>query len=205
MTRLPMFPLQTVVFPFGLLPLHVFEDRYRRMIADCLADDGRFGVVLIERGSEVGGGDARASIGTEARIVEHQELDDGRYIVIAIGIRRIAVETWLPDDPYPQASVTVLEEPPAPAGVAARVPETARALRRLLLLYSELGVDVGDAALEFGDAAEDAVFQMCAVAPAGPLDAQQMLAATDSTARLTLLEDWIADESATLERRLGGG
>jgi Lon protease-like protein len=200
-----MFPLQTVVFPFGVLPLHVFEERYRRMIADCLADDGRFGVVLIERGSEVGGGDSRASIGTEARIVEHQELEDGRFIVVAVGIRRIAVENWLPDDPYPRANVAVLEEPPAPAGVEARVPEAARALRRLLLLYSELGVDVGDAAIEFGEIAGDAVFQMCAVAPTGPLDAQQMLEAPDSTTRLTLLEDWIADESATLERRLAGG
>src|SRR4051812_26706984 len=56
---LPMFPLGTVLFPHAVLPLHVFEPRYRALVETCLHSDGRFGVVLIERGYEVGGGDAR--------------------------------------------------------------------------------------------------------------------------------------------------
>ena len=59
-TRLPMFPLSAVLFPHASMPLHVFEPRYRELMRDCLAGDARFGIVLIERGSEVGGGDERS-------------------------------------------------------------------------------------------------------------------------------------------------
>ena len=60
-----MFPLEGVLFPYGVMPLRIFEPRYRAMIELCLRGDGRFGVVLIERGSHVGGGDARFDFGTE--------------------------------------------------------------------------------------------------------------------------------------------
>ena len=68
-----MFPLGTVLLPGGVLPLQVFEPRYRQMVRDLLADDSRppeFGVVMIERGSEVGGGDARSTVGTLAQIAD---------------------------------------------------------------------------------------------------------------------------------------
>ena len=69
-----MFPLGTVLFPYATLPLHVFEPRYRVLVHDCLASDApEFGVVLIERGSEVGGGDVRFRTGTVARLVEAAE------------------------------------------------------------------------------------------------------------------------------------
>src|ERR1700716_2301802 len=74
-----MFPLGNVLFPHAQLSLHVFEPRYRALAEACLAGDGEFGVVLIERGSEVGGGDTRFSIGTVARIVAAGRLPDGRY------------------------------------------------------------------------------------------------------------------------------
>ena len=70
---MPMFPLGTVLFPYAVLPLHVFEPRYRVMTRRCLDGDREFGVVLIERGSEVGGGDVRFGVGTIARIVQVAE------------------------------------------------------------------------------------------------------------------------------------
>ena len=82
--HLPMFPLGNVVLPGELLPLNVFEPRYRQLVLDCLAADvPEFGVVLIERGSEVGGGDVRASIGTVTRIARvhaagHRQVPDRR-------------------------------------------------------------------------------------------------------------------------------
>src|SRR4051812_45485804 len=101
--RLPMFPLGTVLFPYALLPLHVFEPRYRMMMRGVLRGDQEFGVVLIERGREVGGGDTRFALGTLARVVRATELDDGRYALTAVGVRRLRVDEWLADDPYPQA------------------------------------------------------------------------------------------------------
>ena len=88
-----MFPLHTVLFPGVALPLHVFEPRYRALTRHCLDGDGRFGVVLIERGSEVGGGDARLSVGTCARIVEAAELPDGRWVLMVLGVERVGFPT----------------------------------------------------------------------------------------------------------------
>src|SRR5260370_38243553 len=68
--RLPMFPLGTVLLPFAHLPLHIFEPRYRALVKDCTPGDGEFGVVLIERGHEVGGGDVRFEGGPVAHIVQ---------------------------------------------------------------------------------------------------------------------------------------
>src|SRR4029078_331611 len=65
---MPMFPLGTVLLPHSTLPLTLCEDRYRALAETCLRGDGRFGVVLIERGFEVGGGDSRFDVGTVARI-----------------------------------------------------------------------------------------------------------------------------------------
>ena len=75
-----MFPLGCVLFPSVVLPLHVFEPRYRTLVQTCLDDDREFGVVLIERGSEVGGDDVRTDVGTVARIVEAEQLPDGRWV-----------------------------------------------------------------------------------------------------------------------------
>src|SRR5258707_10636188 len=105
MPALPMFPLGSVLFPYALMPLHVFEPRYRQLVDRCLAGDGTFGVVLIERGSEVGGGDVRFDVGTRTRIHRAEQLDDGRWVLLTVGTERISVRRWLPDDPFPRAEI----------------------------------------------------------------------------------------------------
>ena len=75
-------PARLGAVPARALPLHVFEPRYRALVEDCLAGEPEFGVVLIERGSEVGGGDTRFDVGTVARIVEAAEFPDGRYALV---------------------------------------------------------------------------------------------------------------------------
>ncbi len=98
-----MFPLGTVLFPSLFLPLHVFEPRYRVLARRCMDGDREFGVVLIERGSEVGGNDVRTMVGTVAQIVDATELDDGRWVLGTVGTRRVRVREWLADDPFPRA------------------------------------------------------------------------------------------------------
>jgi Lon protease-like protein len=80
-----MFPLGTVLFPGGVVPLHVFEPRYRALTGYCLERDERLGIVLIERGSEVGGGDVRFRVGTRGVIARAQALPDGRWLVVVVG------------------------------------------------------------------------------------------------------------------------
>lgn len=101
-----MFPLGSVLLPGGGLPLHVFEPRYQALVRHCIEAPGHeFGVVLIDRGSEVGGGESRRDVGVVARMVKIAPLDGGRFAVLAVGTRRIRVVEWLPDDPYPRAVV----------------------------------------------------------------------------------------------------
>ena len=196
-----MFPLGSVLFPNALLPLHVFEDRYQALVDRCLTDDVPFGVVLIERGSEVGGGDVRFPVGTLARIVQAGRFDDGRYAVVSAGVQRCRVREWLPDDPYPQARVEVLEEY-ADADAAVLIPEVTLLLRRVVALHGRLGAEVPSEEIVLDEDPILASFEAAAFAPIGSLDAQRLLELDDAGARLAALVDLLTDEAAVLEFRL---
>jgi Lon protease-like protein len=198
-----MFPLGTVLFPHAVLPLHVFEPRYRALTEVCLADDATFGVVLIERGSEVGGNDERFGVGTSARIVQAGRLGDGRWVLVTVGEQRLRVQRWLPDDPYPMAEVEPLPER-AGDDAAARLPELTRLLTRLLALRAELGEPGPGVEVALPDDPIHASFEACALAALGPLDAQRLLELDDAGARLAALQAQVADAVAVLEFRLGG-
>ncbi|HTJ74874.1 MAG TPA: LON peptidase substrate-binding domain-containing protein [Acidimicrobiales bacterium] len=203
--ELPMFPLGSVLLPSTAISLHVFEDRYRALARRCMDGDRRLGVVLIERGSEVGGGDVRFDVATRARIDDAVELDDGRWVMVLVGEDRIRVQRWLPDDPYPRAEVVVCEEPPIGPEAAARRSELEAVLREVRALQVELG-DVEarrDAALAADPVV--ATWQAVALGPLGPLDAQRILATDGPAARLDLVVSLLAEEAAVLAQRLGGG
>jgi Lon protease-like protein len=206
--RLPMFPLGTVLFPYGLLPLHVFEPRYRVMVRECLRNDHEFGVVLIERGSEVGGGDVRFDVGTLARIVRATELDDGRYALTAVGVRRVRVEHWLPDDPYPQAEIVELTDPELDvddaADAAATRDQVEAALRELFALWSQFEPRVAGVRVELAGDLAQAAYEAAAAAPFGPLDAQRVLEADGTAERLALIDTLVRDEIAVLRARPPG-
>ncbi|MET0882425.1 MAG: LON peptidase substrate-binding domain-containing protein [Acidimicrobiales bacterium] len=195
-----MFPLGTVLFPTMLLPLHVFEPRYRALVDDCVAGDGEFGVTLIERGSEVGGGDVRTDVGTVARIVQVERFEDGRFAVAAVGTRRIRIERWLADDPYPRAEVVDWED----VGTTETALDDADALfRRALALAAELGEAPAPLDVELADDAATATFQIGALAPLGPLDRQALLATERPDDRVTLLVAQLTDVVELLRARLG--
>ena len=201
MTTLPMFPLGSVLFPSMILPLHVFEPRYRALVDDCVADNGEFGVVLIERGSEVGGGDVRTDVGTVAQVLEIERFDDGRCALAAVGTRRFRVDRWLDDDPYPRAEVTDWDDP-APGSLD--LDEVDALFRRALALAAELGEAPAPMDVELAEDAGLATFQMAALAPLGPADRQVLLATEGAEARVRLLAEQLADMTELLRARLGG-
>jgi Lon protease-like protein len=196
---MPMFPLGTVLFPHALLPLHVFEPRYRLMTSRVLAGDGEFGVVLIERGSEVGGGDIRFEIGTVARVVRARELPDGGYALATVGIRRIQVLQWLPDDPYPRAEVVdIADVASADVGVAAAARERAfAALTDVCARYRSRDSRVPDLP-PVSDEPGQASYEMAALAPIGPLDSQRVLETVRLDDRLALLAELLEDHARVL-------
>lgn len=198
-----MFPLGSVLVPTMVLPLHVFEHRYRRLVRDCVAGPQEFGVVLIERGREVGGGDVRSDVGTVARMVRAAELPDGRFALECVGTRRIRVLRWMEDAPYPRAEVEDWPDEPGPAGVdVVSLREMAvQRLRRGLELQIGLGESGPDPSIELSDDPETASHQLAAVAPIGPHDRQQLLAAAGTVDRLLLADSLLADAVELLEAR----
>jgi Lon protease-like protein len=205
--RLPMFPLGGVLFPSAVLPLHVFEPRYRVLVTDCLAGDAKFGVTLIERGSEVGGNDVRTDVGTVAHIIDATELSDGRWALSAVGTHRIRILTWLPDDPYPQAEVQDWPDlDPDPSGDLTDVyRERVQILRRVLALKAELREGAARATTEMSDDPNLGSYQLAALAPFGPLDQQRLLAAEGVGQRLELVGQLLHEEATFLEQRLDMG
>ncbi|HEY9724732.1 MAG TPA: LON peptidase substrate-binding domain-containing protein [Oscillatoriaceae cyanobacterium] len=107
---IPLFPLKIVLFPGMLLPLRIFEPRYRLMVQRCLESDGTFGVSLIQEGEEVGGGAIPSLTGTLAEISKLERLDDGELMLLCVGLRRFRIERLVEGEPYPQAEVAVLDE-----------------------------------------------------------------------------------------------
>ena len=214
----PMFPLGSVLLPHMMLPLHVFEPRYRVMFEELVGElprpadqtelgpEPRFGVVMIERGSEVGGGDQRARVATMAEVVGAQLLEDGRWGVVAVGGERIRVLEWLDDDPYPLALV---EPWPDVDGVG-----TSRFLRteleavrarhdELVALLARLGVPVDEEHVP--DWAADPVqviWQVALASPLGSLDRQRLLSAPGSAERIGLLAGMIDEQIELVRSRL---
>ncbi|GAC1312672.1 MAG: LON peptidase substrate-binding domain-containing protein [Acidimicrobiales bacterium] len=199
-----MFPLGLVHFPHVFLPLQVFEPRYRQLTLDCLDGDREFGVVLIERGSEVGGGDSRFDVGTVTRIVEAGFNDQGMIRLDTVGERRVRVTRWLPDDPYPRAEVEDLEPPVMGTAELDAFATAERQVRRALAMHAELGELTMPFSVPLDDDPARALFQLAAIAPLGPADKQRVLAAEPAVELLTTLSAFMDDELAVLASRLAG-
>lgn len=197
-----MFPLGNVLVPHALLPLHLFEPRYRAMIRDVLEGDREFGVVLIERGLEVGGGDVRGDLGTVARVLQAEEFDDGRWAVVSAGTRRLRVVEWLEDDPYPRAVVEELDDGVPGPDAHELVDDVRSRLARLLAHASELGDDVAPATTEISEDPLVASYHALALAPIGPYDTRQLLAIDDPEERLAALLAVFDDLDEDLRLRL---
>lgn len=196
-----MFPLGTVLVPGALLPLQVFEPRYLAMLDRVLArEPHEFGVVLIERGSEVGGGDVRTDVGSIARVVRAAPSGGGRWALIARGDRRIRVDEWLDDSPYPRALV---RDWPDPDTVPRDLDDLVARTRRALALCAELGQPAPPATIELADDPEQCAWQLVAVAPLGPADRQRLLAVPDASTRLALLDRLVDEALDLLTARIG--
>ncbi|MGH3328542.1 MAG: LON peptidase substrate-binding domain-containing protein [Streptomycetales bacterium] len=131
--RLPLFPLGTVLYPGAVLPLHVFEDRYRRLVRDLshLPEGAprHFGIIAIKEGHEVGAEGVRAlhDVGCTAEVRQVREYADGRFDLVAVGARRFRLVGLDESLPYLQGDIDTLPEPVgSEAGTAALAAEVAR-------------------------------------------------------------------------------
>lgn len=205
-----MFPLQSALLPGDTLPLRIFEPRYSQLVADCLAGpDPAFGVVLITRGSEVGGGDVRGEVGALARIGRYTDYGMGQYQLLAGIGERIRVGEWLPDDPYPRAVVEPWPDQPGPAVTAERIAEV---VDRITALYrrvaqagdTELRPDILAVGPETAEDPTRHVYALAARVPMGQADRYAVLAAPTLAERVDVLIDAIETVTALVEFQLPG-
>ena len=178
MTVMPMFPLGSVLFPAMPTALRVFEERYIVMLSTILGDEPpEFGIVLIERGSEVGGGEQRFPIGTVAQITR-VETSEGFIGLIAQGDRRIEVTAWLDDDPYPRAEVRPVDELVWDEQQRPLLDRAEQLVRRTIAKASEFVEQQWPADIVLDDDPVRACWQLAGIAPLGPLDQVRLLRAT---------------------------
>ncbi|TFD74484.1 LON peptidase substrate-binding domain-containing protein [Cryobacterium fucosi] len=185
MTNLPMFPLGSVLFPYLPLQLRVFEERYLVMLSRILADEpAEFGVVLIERGQEVGGGEHRFGYGTVAQITQ-LAASDGFVGVLAQGERRVEVLEWLEEDPYPEAVIRDIPELDWDDDLFPLREEAELAVRRALALASEFTDQAWSSDVELSEDPTAAAWQLAGITPVGPLDQVALLRSTTMEGLLT--------------------
>ena len=198
MPVLPMFPLGSVLLPAMPLPLRIFEQRYLKLLGDLVASENpEFGVVLIERGKEVGGGEKRMSIGTIASVTEIGTTQ--KFLGLeSYGSQRFRVNAWLPDDPYPLADIDLLPDLiwddsllPAKAHLETKV-------RQLLAFVSEFGNLQFGADIEFSEDPMEACWQMAGVLPVGPLDQIDLLSSQSADELISRTYEIVKTANETL-------
>jgi Lon protease-like protein len=207
MTVTPMFPLEVAMLPGEELPLQIFEPRYVALVQECLtAQDPAFGVVLIEAGREVGGGDRRSNVGALARIVECSDFGMGRYRLKCVMEQRIRVLSWLEDAPYPRAEVEVWhDESDGQLDTAA----VADVEDRIYGLYERIalarGAEVHSREAVLGPHEPDPVrrlYDLAARVPMGQADRYAVLSAPSVPARLAALSEAVDTVIAMVEFQL---
>ena len=201
-TMLPLFPLGAVLYPGMLLPLHIFEERYRQLVRDLLdgTEPRRFGVIAIRKGRETGidGVHSLYDIGCTATLRRVEEREDGRFDIVSVGTQRFRLLTLDRTRPYLQGEVEMLaDEPadPAKAGPAVRVIQAA------FREYLDALTEWGGATVRLEDLPDEPELLSFIVAAAMVIDLperQAMLAEPDTLRRLALQRALLSRETAML-------
>jgi Lon protease-like protein len=186
--RVPLFPLNTVLFPGSLLPLKIFEQRYLDMAAACLKDNTPFGICLIEKGSEVGGGAVPHLVGTLASIASWEMEQLGILMVTAQGGRRFRIiDSTVGPGNLLEGTVELLAE----TGPTPLPPERERLLPLLRRIVGDLGSERMPEPHRY-DEAEWVGYRITEVLPIQNLAKQKLLELDDPVARLEILEKYLS-------------
>jgi uncharacterized protein len=201
--RLPLFPLGTVLFPGMLLPLHIFEDRYKELMRDLLDGPGprQFGVIAIKKGRETGieGVSALYEVGCAATVREAEENEQGGYEVVTVGSQRFRLEAIDESRAYLQGDVEFLTDDEGDSAAAGRAAHlVAEAFQGYLDVLSARGL----AQVSVPELPVEPVLLSYLVAAAMIIDLpdrQSLLAEPDSLSRLTAERAMLSRETTMLQ------
>ena len=183
---IPIFPLESpTLFPNGAFPLHIFEPRYRAMVADALKGNRIIGMVMLQPGheAEYEGRPPIFPIGCAGLITDYEQLPDGRYNIVLGGLVKFRVVSEDDSRPYRLARVTVIPEPLDDRQTSALT----GARQRLVELLSALSDRFGDVQIPAGTPDENVVDELAQHVPMPALDRQRLLEQTNPLARAMVL------------------
>ena len=186
-SRLRLFPLNTVLFPGAALNLHIFEPRYKQMVSECLEGGEAFGVCLIRDGDEAGDPDVMPyEVGTTAEIGDVTQLDNGRYYISTVGKRRFRVERVVAREPFLVVEVAYLPEDKVEdtrtiEGLVGEIRDVFNDYLRLLVEFSGMKADI-----EFPDDPVDASFLIGDALQVADSMKQRLLELSSTEQRLTV-------------------
>lgn len=194
--ELPLFPLGTVLFKDGLLPLHVFEPRYVTMVENAIETETGFGVVLLKNGSEVHEKGTSSpppihNVGTLASLREHKRLDDGRFYVLAEGGAKFHVETtWELEDHLRMAQVRIeMDEPKLEIRSSDAV-----LVDILQKVVDAMGAEAGQLNIDFDDASSVSM-RLSEHLAIDLQHRQKLLELNDAHQRFNLIWEWLRESS----------
>jgi len=198
--RLPLFPLSTVLFPGMVLPLHIFEDRYKKMIQDCRQTNNPFGVLFAKEGLSFESDKYPSVVGTTALITEIEDLEDGRMNIATLGVERFRVVQFdTSSQPYLQA---IIEDFPLDERNQGRIRQEAKVLGGMLMHYLNQVAKLAKVNLPLEktpDTAESLAF-LTAMILRTSMEEKQMLLSIESLADLLLAEkDLLSEEIRELK------
>ena len=195
---MPMFPLGSVLLPAMPLPLRIFEPRYLKLLGDLMGSENpEFGVVLIERGTEVGGGDQRMQIGTIASVINIGTTEEF-YGLESVGTQRFKVTSWLPDDPYPVAVIEFIPDLIWDDDLSEAKNQLEVRVRQLLAFASEFTNLQFGATTELSDDPMDACWQLAGILPIGELDQLDLLSSESAEELIARTNEIVSTADETL-------
>ena len=199
---MPLFPLGTVLYPGLLLPLHIFEDRYRQLVRDLLDGSGprRFGVIAIRKGRETGAQSVSAlyEIGCTATLRRVTEYEDGRFDLVTVGADRFRLSQLGDADPYLRGDVHLLTEDTGDEAAAA---QAVTAVHRGFRGYLAALADQGGSQISVPDLPDDPIALSYLVGASMIVDLpvkQSLLAEPDALRRLTAERALLSRETMML-------
>ncbi len=199
---MPLFPLGAVLYPGMLLPLHIFEERYRQLVRDLLdgSDPRRFGVIAIRKGRETGidGVHSLYEIGCTATLRRVDEHEDGRYDIVTVGTHRFRLLSLDETRPYLQGEVEVLDDQDTDLAVAEPLVRTVQTAFRT---YLDALTETGGATVRIEQLPDEPRLLSFIVAAAMIIDLpdrQAMLAESDTGQRLNLQRTLLSRETSML-------
>ena len=193
MITLPMFPLSSVIFPESLFTLRIFEPRYLELVKECVMTGQGFGVCLIEKGHEVGGGDERHEFGTVSEILQIAEMGSEQLAISCVGRKRFRVSKWLEDSPYPKAVVEIDEVADSELIRQEQVEELRPVVLKIADTVFELsGIRQGKVIPSSANIIEE-IYHLAEHSYLGPYDRYKVLSSETLEARFNLLNQLLHD------------